>query len=426
MNSLFVHCLIGFVALFSIIAKTYASQIPKTADEMGLMQGSPPEKIIDISQWDKGPYNRWAFQHMGEIVPTAIISRGMGAPTILRSAPIDSIAKLTFKTKDGKQLTVEENLQANYTDSFIVLKNGELVFEKYYNGMTPETRHLLMSVSKSLTGAIIGNLVEDGKLDPSKKVIEYIPELKSSSGFKDVTVQQVLDMTTALRFSEDYADPKAEVVKHEEATGWRGRTEVANLGLFAFAQETKKVERAHGEVFHYASINTDILGWLIERVSGKRFVDYTSETVWIKLGAERDAQLSVDFLGSPVANGGFVITTRDLARFGQMILENGKYNEQQVIPSKWVEDIRENGQNSAWQPTKYSKIWPDGFYRNQWYVTKDDQGSFFGVGVNGQHLWINPATNVVIVKFSSYPVSADVERGMKDWAMMDAIARSLK
>jgi CubicO group peptidase (beta-lactamase class C family) len=250
-------------------------------------------------------------------------------------------------------------------------------------------------------------------------------EAVGSPGYADATVREVLDMTTSIIFSEDYDDPKAEVVTHEQATAWRGRTPIADRGVFAYAQTIKKDKRKHGELFHYASINTDVLGWLIERASGQRFVDFMSQHVWSKLGAEHDAQISVDYRGSPVANGGFVITLRDLARFAQMVLDNGYYNGQQIVSSGWIEDTRFKGKNSAWKPTKYGETWPDGFYRNQWYVTRDGQGSYFAVGVNGQHIWINPTTRVVIVKFSSYPMSADVESMATAISAMDAIAREL-
>ena len=150
-----------------------------------------------------------------------------------------------------------------------------------------------------------------------------------------------------------------------------------------------------------------------------------SDAIWSKLGAEHDAQISVDYHGSAVANGGFCITLRDLARFAQMVLDDGLYNGRQIVSSGWIDDIRFNGNNSAWKPTKYGKVWSDGFYRNQWYVTRDDQGSFFAVGVNGQHIWINPTTRVVIVKFSSFPKSADVESAGLAMSAMDAIARKL-
>ena len=412
------------IIVFVAITSASSADPPKTAAQLGFTYGFPPSRVVDMSKWDKGEDARWAFQHISEIIPTATISRGSGAPTELPRSPLD-LSGISFKTKDGKSMTVKEMLEVTYTDGFIVLKDGAIVFEKYYNGMTPDTRHLLMSVSKSVTGAMAGILVNDGRLNPDKKVVAYIPELKNSPGFAEATVREVLDMTTSIIFVEDYGDPEAEIASHEQATAWRGRTPIAEKGLYAFAQTIKKDKRRHGELFHYASINTDVLGWLIERASNQRFIDFMSQAVWSRLGAEHDAQLSVDYLGSPVANGGFVITLRDLARFGQMILDDGYYNGQQTIVSGWIDDIRQNGKNSAWKPTKFGDLWPDGSYRNQWYVTRDDQGSFFAVGVNGQNIWINPTSRVVIVKLSSFPISSDMESGLLTWAGMDSIARKL-
>ena len=411
-------------ALVALHAIARSDDPPKTSAELGIMLGSPASRVVDMSRWDKGPDNRWAFQHISEIIPTANISRGDGAPSVLPRAPAD-LASWTFNTADGKRMTVKQMLDTTFTDGFIVLKDGSVIFEKYYNGLKPHTRHLLMSVSKSVTGTLAGVLVMDGRLDPNAKVVKYIPELGKSPGYAAATVREVLDMTTSIVFSEDYADPKAEVVFHEEATGWRGRTALANQGVYAFAKTIRKDEREHGAVFHYASINTDVLGWLIERASGRRLADFMSDVLWSKLGASQDAQISVDYRGSPIANGGFCITLPDLARFAQMVLDDGRANGEQIVSSGWIDDVRFNGNNSAWKPTKYAKAWPDGFYRNQWYVTRDDQGSFFAIGVNGQHIWINPKTRVVIVKFSSFPVSADVESMMTAVAGMDFVAREL-
>ena len=200
---------------------------------------------------------------------------------------------------------------------------------------------------------------------------------------------------------------------------------MARDGVYAFARTIEKDDsRPHGKVFHYASINTDVLGWLIERASGQRFADFMSDAIWSRLGADHDGHISVDYRGSAVANGGFVLTLRDLARFSQMVLDDGSFNGRQIVPSGWIDDIRFNGDNSAWKPTHYSEIWPNGSYRNQWYVTGDDQGSFLAVGVNGQHIWINPSSRVVIVKFSSLPISADKENIKLGWAAMDAVSRS--
>lgn len=415
-------CFVLAVAAVAMALPCSAS--PKTAADLGFYLGSPPKRVVDMSKWDKGEDCRWAFQHISEIIPTASISRGVGAPTVLPRA-LQDVSGISFKSLDGKKMTVQGMLDATYTDGLLVMKDGKVVVEKYYNGMTPNTRHLLMSVSKSVTGTVAGILVNDGRLNPDKKVVDYIPELMKSPGFKDATVREVLDMTTSIVFVEDYDDPEAQIQQHEQATAWRGRTPIAEKGIYAYAQTIKHDTRDHGKVFHYASINTDVLGWLIERASNQRFTDFMGQSVWSKLGAEHDAHLSVDYLGSPVANGGFVITLRDLARFGQLMLDDGYYNGTQIIPSGWVDDIRFNGKNSAWKPTKYGKIWPKGFYRNQWYVTNDDHGSYFAVGVNGQFIWINPTTRVVVVKFSSFPVSADMSVFSNTIPGLDAIAREL-
>lgn len=416
---------IGAAILAATTTMSPAQEIPKTAAELGIMQGSPPERTINMAEWDKGPDNRWAFQHISEIIPVANISRGSGPATSLQVSPND-LSELTFKAYDGTAMSVQNMLTQTYTDGFIVLHEGDVVYEKYFNAMTPNTRHLLMSVSKSLTGTLAGMLVHDGRLNPDAMVTDYLPELKDAPAFGNATVRQVLDMTTALVFSEDYADPNAEVVSHEAATAWRGENaEGAQDGVYAFANTIKKEDaRPHGQQFQYASINTDVLGWLIERASGQRFSEFMSDKIWSKLGADHDGQISVDYKGSAVANGGFVLTLRDLARFSQMVLDDGYYNDQQIVPSGWLDDTRFKGNNDAWKPTHYHDVWPNGFYRNQWYVTGDDNGTFFAVGVNGQHIWINPTSRVAIVKYSSLPLSADKENITLGWAAMDAISRS--
>lgn len=399
------------------------ADIPKTAAEMNIMQGSPPSRMIDIGRWDKGPDNRWAFQHISEIIPAAIISRGLGQPTDITGTPRD-IGDISFKNHNNEKMTIREMLDVTYTDGFIVLHRGGTVFEKYYNGMRPETLHLLMSVSKSVTGSMVGGLVEGGRLDPEARVTQYIPELENSSGYADATVRQVLDMTLSLVFNEDYDDPEAEVTSHEEAMAWRGRTPLAEKGVYAFAQTVKKDQREHGELFQYASINADVLGWLIERVTGQRYIEFMSESLWSKLGVECDAHISVDYFGSAVVNGGLCINLRDMARFAQMMLDGGFYNGQQIIPSQWVEDIRFKGNNSTWKSSHFGEIWPKGAYRSQWYITNDAYGSYFASGVNGQHVWINPTTDVVVVKFSSHPMSVDLESTLDTLSGIDAIAVS--
>jgi hypothetical protein len=397
---------------------------PPTAAELGIMVGSPPGRVVDLAAWDKGPDNRWAFQHIGEIVPTAVVSRGGDMPRAM--AVGDEDLSPVVADDGGSAVSLEKVLRRTYTDGFIVLHRGEIVCERYFNGMGPNTHHLLMSVSKSVVGALIGVFVDDGRIRPESPVVQYLPEMANSPGYADATVRHVLDMTAAIEFSEEYDEPDSEVVAHERAMGWRGGSSVAERGLYAFAQTIGRVDRPHGDLFHYASINTDVLGWIVERVAGRRFVDVMSDLVWSRLGAEHDALLSVDHRGSAVVNGGFCMTLRDLARFGQMMLDGGRANETQIVPPEWIDDIRSGGDNAPWRPTAYAEVWPDGCYRDQWYATGDDHGSFFAIGVNGQHLWIDPTTRVVIVKFSSQPQSVDEGMAALSLRALEAVARSFR
>jgi len=388
-----------------------------------LMVGFPAERIVDIARWDKGPDNRWAFQHVSEIVPTANVSGGDGSPFVWQESTAN-VGGLSVEINDEDSLSVESILLSTYTDGFLVTKNGRVAFEGYFNGMDRHTRHLLMSVSKSVVGTLAGVAVDRGLLDPAAAVVSYIPELEDSPGFADATVRNVLDMTTAIIFSEDYDDPESEVVAHEMACAWRGRSSIADQGVYEFARSTRRADREHGELFHYASINTDVLGWLIERSTAQRLSDFASESIWAHIGVEHDGQLGVDYRGSPVANGGFCFTLRDLSRFGEMMLNRGRINDSQIVSTEWINNTLNQGSNTAWLPTLYGPLWPNGRYRNQWYVTGDDHGSYFAIGVNGQHLWINPTTQVVITKFSSHPASVDKDAMLLTIEAMNTIARS--
>ena len=176
-----------FIVLFIVVHTVSAEERPKTAAEMGIMQGSPPERTIDMSKWDKGPDNRWAFQHISEIIPTANISRGSG-PIAELPRKLTDLSGFLFETPDDKKMTVKTMLETTYTDGFIVLHDGNVIYEKYFNGMTPTTRHLLMSVSKSVTGTLAGILVNDGRLNPDKKLVHYLPEIKASPGFVETRI----------------------------------------------------------------------------------------------------------------------------------------------------------------------------------------------------------------------------------------------
>jgi CubicO group peptidase (beta-lactamase class C family) len=405
-----------------------SQQVPPTWAEMGLMQGFPPpaDKLVTRKNWQNPPFNRWAFQHLEQILRTAQISRGSG-PVAELPMEFKDLSRVTFETEKGENSTVQQMLDATYTDGFVVLKNGKIAYEVYFNGMSRDKRHIIQSTSKSLTGSAATILIHEGRLEPKALVTKYIPELEGSA-FEGATVRQVLDMSNSVVWREEYTNPNSEIKRFEQANLWEDYTEIAKKGTYDFLKTLKKDKHDHGVKFHYATGNTDIVSWLIERASGQRFTDFFTQRVWSRLGAEHDASLSVDINGFGAGSGGFAMTTRDFARFGEMMRNNGQLAGRQVLPSGQVMDTILNGNNDQYKQSNYAKIFnsPNGFYRNQWWMTGNDHGTYFAIGVYGQLLWVNPAAEVVVAKLSSWPDAVDVERGRNTFRMLEAIAAALK
>src|SRR6476620_6226911 len=169
---------------------------PPTADELGLMQGYPaaPDKRVTHANLMQAPNNRWAFQHMRELLPTAEVYRGAGPVRELPRRSAD-LSELVFTAADGAQRTISEMLTLSYADALVVLHDGALVYEQYLNGMGPASQHQMMSVTKSLVGTLALQLAHEGALDPSRPVLDYLPEL-AGSAWEDASVRHVMDMTT--------------------------------------------------------------------------------------------------------------------------------------------------------------------------------------------------------------------------------------
>ncbi|MGH3295875.1 MAG: serine hydrolase, partial [Trebonia sp.] len=182
------------------------------------MAGPPPfgaGRLVTLENWQRPPVNRWSFQHVRELIPTARIARGDGPVWELPRAERDDLDELRFAVQPGElapdgALTVREVLEATCTDGFLVLHRGQIVSERYFNGLRPDVAHLLMSVSKSVTGLVAGALASTGRLDVTQRVETIVPELSGTS-FAGATVQHLLDMRAGTRFREDYDDPDAEI-----------------------------------------------------------------------------------------------------------------------------------------------------------------------------------------------------------------------
>jgi CubicO group peptidase (beta-lactamase class C family) len=278
-------------------------------------------------------------------------------------------------------------------------------------------------VTKSFFGTIGAVLVAEGKLDENAKVAQYIPELKDSA-FGDATVRQVLDMRTGLKYSENYADPKAEIWDHVRAGGVLPRPPgyQGPQSFYEFLQTVKK-EGEHGGVFAYKTVNSDALGWLIRRATGKSVGENLSERIWSKLGMEQDAYISVDSVGNEFAGGGLNTGLRDLARFGEMMRNDGQFNGQQVIPKAVVDDIRKGGDKAAF-PASYTTL-PGASYRNMWWVLHNDHGAYAARGIHGQTVYIDPKAEMVIARYASFPMPGNPFNDPTSLPAYSAIANKL-
>jgi CubicO group peptidase (beta-lactamase class C family) len=394
-----------------------------------LMAGPPPfrpESLVTLANWQDPPFNRWGFQHVRELIPTALIPNGDGPVWRLARAERD-ISDLTFRA-ERRTMTVSEFLAGSYTDGFLVLRRGQVVTEQYFNGMTPRTPHLLMSVSKSVLGALAGVLSGQGRLDVTAPVDQIVPELGRTS-FAGATVADLLDMRAGTAFNEDYVDPDADVRTYELVCLWRpddGRPRPADtLEYFG----TLGNDGPHHGPFRYRSVLIDVLGWVLERAGGRRLHELLATALWQPMGAEFDAEVTVDAHGNAGADGGICATLRDLARFGQMFLQRGRAGPRQVVPAAWVDDTVTGAPDgaAAFIAAEEMPGFPAGaHYRNCWWVRDPGLPLYNASGIYGQHVFVHVPAQVVVAKLSTWPEPQNEDLRAQTLAAVLAIAEALQ
>ena len=360
----------------------------------------PPERLVSLSNWQDPPFNRWGFQHVRDLIPTARIARGDRARALPRAErDLDGLKLQLGRRRVGLQRFLDET----YTDGLLVLHRGKVVTERYANGMTPSTPHLLMSVSKSVTSAVCGVLVGRGVLSPDDLLTAHIPELAGTS-WEGCTVRHLLDMRAGTRFNEDYDDLAADVRVYEQIYQWRPKTRRHLPDDITAYFPTLRNKTKHGGLFDYRSVLTDVLGWVMERAAGARLPDLMSRELWQPMGAEFDAEITVDARGNAMADGGMSCTLRDLARFGQLLADGGR----RVVPRAWIRDTLTPDADTveAFASTADARELAAGsYYRNKFWVVDPAAPIYMGSGINGQTVFVHGPAKVVIAKFSTWPVA---------------------
>ena len=388
----------------------------------GLMESFPPapEAQITLANWRTAPFNKWAFHHVREIVPSAEIRNDPSAVRRLEKGPALEMPEIPGA--DGP-LGYADFLAATDADAVVVLHNGRLVHETYCGAMGPEDPHILMSVSKSMLGLLAGILAERGLLDLNAPAEAYIPEL-ALTAFAGATVQQLLDMRAGITFDEDYLATEGPIIEYRKATNWNPLAPGQHpTDLRSFLLTLTGSDGPHGGAFDYKSPCTDLLGWIIERAAGKRYADAFSELFWKPLGAERPAYVTVDRLGAPRVAGGMCMTARDLARVGQLVAEGGRG----IVPESWIADIARNGDPAAWDAGSFAADFPgvSMHYRSKWYVFRDRGPILMCLGIHGQNLLVDMASGLVLARMSSAAAPLDLASDLLTLTLFEAIRDGL-
>ena len=256
----------------------------------------------------------------------------------------------------------------------------------------------------------------------------YIPELKDSA-FGTATVRQVMDMTTNLHYLENYADPKAEIWEHSRAGGLLPKP-IDYTGEPSFYDYLPRVKLGaeyggqHGQGFRYKTVNTDVLGWMIRRITGERVGERLSKVMWQRLGCEQDAYMTVDSAGTEFAGGGLHTSLRDLARFGEMMRGMGSFNGQQIVPEGVVNGITAGASQAHFASAGYMLL-PNWSYQSMWWLTHNEHGAYTARGIHGQACYIDPKAEMVIARYGSHPLAANAHFDPTSLPAYHALAKHL-
>ena len=417
----------------ALVAATYEESAARPfadRDTLGLMRGFPPAPAtrVDRRNFMGAPRNRWAFQHISRLLPSIDVP----ASTRVRELPRAErdLGGLAFASIGGRSVTLSQHLAASHTDGFVVLKDGAIAFEHYANGQTPATRHIMFSVTKSLIGVLAERLVVEGRLDDRLRADAILPELHGSA-FGDATVRQLMDMAVGIHYREDYEDPLSESSQFGWASGLVAprAAQMATLppeyegldNLYAYLPRLRK-RGEHGGFFDYVTAVTEVVAWVIERHTGEACHQMLAR-LWDGIGAERDAYFIADPSGRNVCGAGFNATLRDMARFGQMLLDFGRVGERQVLPRTVVESLLAGSDPAIFAANpEFAPIGPFS-YRSQWYVLNGH--ALLAIGVHGQQLHVDFDARVVCVKQSSQPAAVSAINA-DTGALMQALGRALR
>ncbi|MDA2781787.1 serine hydrolase [Bacillus cereus group sp. Bc002] len=358
----------------------------------------PSKNNVTKKNWLDDPYLRWSYTHMKEFT---LINEVKNNPDHVFhfSTALQNLDDFAVERRFGNTTPLKKLLDDNKTDAFVVVHNGQLVYERYFNGYNESEPHGMASLAKVFTGAIIQSLAEENRIDLEKTADTYIKELKNTPVGK-ASLQQLLDMQVSVEYpTHGYEHPALE---NQDAQLYlasnilpRGKNYDGPMKIYDMLREAEETAPP-GSDFSYDNGSAETLAWVIRTITGKSLAENVSERIWSQIGMEENAYYVTDETKVEQASAGLNATARDMARFGQLLLNNGEYNGKQILPSSITEDIKnvQEGELAVGPGASIS-------YHNQWWIPHNEQGAFEVLGSYGQTLYIDPKANMVIVHFSS-------------------------
>ncbi|MCA0871856.1 beta-lactamase family protein [Seohaeicola saemankumensis] len=311
------------------------------------------------------------FTHMDAAFLSAPVPRGNGPTSTLSYGPETELPPGVADWIIERDVT-----------SILVMKDGEIRFEEYFLGTGPDDHRISWSVAKSYLSALLGVLLEEGAIASLDDPVTTYAPLLTGSAYDGATIRNVLNMASGVQFDEDYFDPDSDINRMGRVIALGGTLDDFTASFTARFAEP-------GETWQYVSIDTHVIGMVIRGATGRSIADLMSEKILVPLGLEHDGYYVTDGAGAAFVLGGLNFTTRDYARFGQMILQDGMYGSRQIVPADWIA-----ASTAPSAPTAPGKIQ----YGYQWWIPSDAQeGEFFGLGVYGQHMYFDRPRGVLIM-----------------------------
>ncbi len=382
---------------------------------------------IDLDNWRDAPNGSWSFQNLCEIIPVATVGLRTEDEHADRHEALGRIA-VPYADAQGhvEQVPLLAHLARSEADALVVMRDGVPLAEWYAPHVDRHKPHTVFSITKSWTGMLAGIAAREHGLDAGRPVSDYVA-LPAGSAYEKARVRDLLDMSVDIEFEDKYLDREGLFDRYRRAMLWNSDPLGTAETMSRFLRTLTSASHAHGRRFYYASPNTDMLGLVIEAATGQRYHEYLAKRLWEPMGAKGAAYITVDRAGTARAAGGLCMTARDLARFGQLVLDGGTNAVgQSVIPRAWIDDMRTGGSRQAWIDGNFNDMFTDqGSYRSCWYGTGNERGAFCAIGIHGQWLWIDPTSRLVSVRLSSRAAVSDDAASAREIAMMEVISRTL-